>query len=102
MGIFHTCFVSYHISNDGILGDLAIEIGRPVPADLWAGLIRDRMAGLPSSFACLVETYRRNKEALGLLASPHERHAWEFLMKWIENPCPALHVPFRLPNGLIR
>jgi len=35
------------------------------------------------------------------LAHPHERHAWEFLLKWHDDPDPALNVPKMRPDGRI-
>ena len=100
-GIFHTCFVGYNIMNEEVLGGFMVEHDKTVPADLWAGLLRDRLAQIPSSLEGLVDTYRRNKEILGWLAHPHQRHAWDFLMKWVDNPDPGLHVPKMLPDGQI-
>jgi hypothetical protein len=56
-------------------------------------LIKDRLARVPPSVEDLVTTYRRNMEALGWLAHPHARVAWDFLFKWLENPDPSLPVP---------
>lgn len=101
VGIFHTCFVGYLIINEDILGEFMVEHGEPVPSDLWAGLLKDRLEKVPSSLTDLIAAYQRNKEELGWLAHPHDRHAWEFLLKWFEDPDPSLHVPQMLPNGRI-
>jgi len=102
VGIFHTCFVSYNILNEEVLGRrFMVEHGQPVPADLWAGLLKDRLAQIPSNLEALVTAYQRNKETLGRLAHPHERLAWDFLLKWLENPDPSLRVPKMLSDGHI-
>ena len=100
-GIFHTCLVGYNIMNDDTLGVFAVAHGETIPADLWAGLIRDRLARIPSSLENLAAAYRRNREVLGWLARPAERHAWDFLMKWLDDPDPALQVPRMLPDGRV-
>jgi len=100
-GIFRTAFVGYHIMNEDVIGEFFVNHGDPVPADLWAGLIKDRLLQIPPSLAGLITAYRGNREELGWLAHPHSRHAWEFLLKWHENPDPSLHVPQMLPNGRI-
>jgi hypothetical protein len=101
VGIFHTCFVSYLIINEDILGEFMVEHDKPVPSDLWAGLLKDRLEKLPSTLVDLVAAYQRNKEEIGWLAHPYDRHAWEFLLKWFKDPDPSLHVPRMLPNGRI-
>lgn len=98
-GIFQTCFVGYYSVNDQVFAELAIDTGQPVPADLWVGLIKDRLCQLPESLDALLAAYRSNREPLGLLASPHEKAAWDFLVKWRDSPDPDLRVPYRLPNG---
>ena len=100
-GIFHTWFVGYYIMNDDVLGNFAVEHGEAAPFDLWAGLIKDRIATIPQSLEGLVSTYRRNREELGWLAHPHERHAWNFLLNWLRDPNPTLEVPRMLPDGRI-
>lgn len=100
-GIFGAGFVGYYTANDDLLNDFQIENDLPVPADLWIGLIKDRLDQIPSSLDSLVKTYRTNREELGWLAHPHEKAAWDFLIKWHENPDPNLGVPHRLPNGQI-
>lgn len=92
-GVFHSCFISYLIVNENVLQGFTVTHGEPVPTDLWAGLLKDRLERIPETLADLIATYRRNKEELGWLAHPYERHAWEFLLKWHDNPDPALHVP---------
>lgn len=99
--IFQSCFVSYLIANEDVLGGFMVEHGKPPPTDLWAGLLKDRLLRVPSTLDELTEAYRRNKEELGWLAHPHERDAWDFLLKWQDNPDPGLHVPRMLPNGQI-
>ena len=101
VGIFHTCFVSYVIANEDALCDFMVEHDQPVPSDLWAGLLRDRLHTLPSTLADLVAAYRRNREELGWLAHPYDRHAWDFLLRWIDDPDPLLHVPKMSPTGRI-
>ena len=100
-GIFHTCFVSYNILNEAALGEFMVEHEQPVPGDLWAGLLKDRLAQIPATFAGLVTAYRRRREDLGWLANPGERFAWDFLLKWLDDPDPSLHVPSILPDGRI-
>ncbi|MEG8219956.1 hypothetical protein OSJ57_04895 [Sphingomonas sp. HH69] len=100
-GIFQVGFVGYYTANDDVLGDFQVEHGLPVPADLWVGLIKDRLDRIPQSLTGLLETYRKNREELGWLAHPHEKAAWDFLVKWHKNCDPALHVPYRLPNGQV-
>ena len=100
-GIFQQCFVSYLIVNEDVFRDFMVEHDKPVPRDLWAGLLKDRLDKVPPTLDALVDAYRRNKEELGWLAHPHERHAWEFLLKWRENPDPSIHVPRRLPDGRV-
>lgn len=100
-GIFQSCFTGYHTANDDVLGDFMVEHGTPIPADLWAGLISDRLRGFPDQVDKLVLAYRGNKERLGWLAHPSSRHAWEFLVAWGDAPDPSLHVPQRMPDGRI-
>ena len=100
-GIFDTCFVSYLIINEDVLSEFRVVHGNPVPADLWAGLLRDRLNSIPPTLDELVAAYRCNKEELGWLAHPHQRHAWKFLLKWRDDPDPKLHVPVMQPNGFI-
>ncbi|WP_395623154.1 hypothetical protein [Sphingomonas daechungensis] len=100
-GIFHSYFVSYLIINEDISSEFMVEHGNPIPADLWAGLLKDKLELIPSTLDDLASAYRRNKEQLGWLAHPHQRHAWDFLLKWRENPDPSLSVPKMLPNGRI-
>lgn len=100
-GIFHSCFVSYVIVNEDVYRDFMIANHAPVPADLWAGLLKDRLEQIPKTLVDLIAAYRRSKEELGWLAHPNERHAWDFLLKWQNDPDPALHVPRMQPNGRI-
>jgi hypothetical protein len=100
-GIFQGGFVGYYTANDDVLGGFQVEHGMPVPADLWVGLIKDRLYRIPKSLIEILAIYRKNREELGWLAHPHEKAAWEFLIKWHENPDPTLHVPYRLPNGQV-
>ena len=100
-GIFRTYFTGYHTANDAVMNNFTVNFGDPLPADLWAGLIRDRLAQLPSSLDALTQTYRGNRDQLGWLAHPHQEHAWNFLLRWRENPDPALRVPKMSPNGQI-
>ena len=98
-GIFHSCFVSYHILNEDVFQNLMVKQDKPIPVDLWAGMLKDRLEKVPSTLDALVAAYLRNEEDLGWLAHPHERLAWDFLLKWRENPDPSLHVPQMLPDG---
>ncbi len=100
-GIFHSCFVSYVTMNEDWFPEFMLEHGRPVPSDLWAGLLKDRLEKVPSTLDGLIASYRRGREELGWLAHPHERHAWDFLLKWHENPAPSIHVPRMLPDGRV-
>ncbi len=100
-GLFQSCFVNYMIANEDILGDFCVTHSDPVPDDLWAGLLRDRLDKVPTKLSNLVATYRRNREELGWLAHPEWRHPWDFLLKWCANPDPALDVPRMLPEGRI-
>lgn len=100
-GIFRSRSVSYLIANENVLREFMVEHGAAIPADLWAGLLKDRLVRTPSTLESLVRVYTRNREELGWLAHPNERHAWNFLMKWRENPDPALPVPRMLPDGRI-
>ena len=99
-GIFQTMFVGYYTANEKVLSFM-LDQGGPVPADLWVGLIKDRLQLIPPSIDELIATYRSRRENLGWLAHPHQKHAWDFLTKWRENPDPGLHVPRMAPNGLI-
>lgn len=100
-GIFQTCFVGYHTANEDIFREFHIDNGLPVPADLWVGLIKDRLNLIPRSLDDLVRVYKVNREELGWLAHPHDKAAWDFLLAWLDNPDPSLPVPYRLPNGPI-
>jgi hypothetical protein len=100
-GIFHSFFVGYHTANDSVLRSFVIDHGDPVPADLWAGLISDRLKTIPPTLDELVRIYRSDREKLGWLAHPHQRPAWEFLLKWHADPDPSLPVPRMLPDGRI-
>ncbi|MDB5677946.1 hypothetical protein [Sphingomonas bacterium] len=99
-GIFHTMFVGYYTANEKVLSFM-LDQGDPVPADLWVGLIKDRLLLIPPSVDELIFTYRSQREWLGWLAHPHQKHAWDFLLKWRENPDPNLHVPCMSPTGQI-
>ena len=100
-GIFHSCFAGYHTANEDILRDFMIEFGDPVPADLWGGLIKDRLVRIPETLEELIRVYRTERERLGELAHPHNKPAWDFLLRWRGNPDPALPVPQMLPDGRI-
>ncbi|HEX8214902.1 MAG TPA: hypothetical protein VF582_05465 [Allosphingosinicella sp.] len=100
-GIFHSCFVSYLIANEEVLGDFQIEHGKIVPADLWAGLLRDRIARVPETLDGLIAAYRGKREELGWLGGRRSRDAWSFLLDWYDKPDPSLHVPKMLPDGRI-
>jgi hypothetical protein len=73
-GIFQTMFAGYHTANENVLSFM-IDQGDPVPADLWAGLIKDRLLLIPPSVDKLITTYRSQRENLGWLAHPRHKHA---------------------------
>jgi hypothetical protein len=100
-GIFHSCFVCYLIINEEVRREFMVQHGNPIPADLWAGLLKDKLELVPPTLDAFIGAYRRNKEELGWLAHPNQRHAWDFLLKWRENPDPSMQVPKMLPNGRI-
>lgn len=100
-GIFHTCFVGCNIANEDVLQSFLLEHGDPVPADLWAGLLMDRVLTIPDSSDALLAAYRSDRQQLGWLAIPSHKPAWDFLLKWRDDPDPALHVPYMLPTGQI-
>jgi len=100
-GILRGYFTAYIIANEDVLNKFMVEFGNPVPADLWAGLLRDRVARIPSSLEMLLSTYRTNREELGWLAHPHTKPAWDFVQRWRANPDPSLHVPRMSPTGQI-
>lgn len=100
-GVFRTWFMGYSIANEDVLNNFTINHDDPVPADLWAGLIRDRLDRIPSTLNELITIYRRNREELGWLAHFDERHAWKFLLRWNDDPDASLHVPKRQPDGRI-
>jgi hypothetical protein len=100
-GVFHSCFISYLIVNEDVFRGFMVSHGDPVPTDLWAGLLKDRLEQIPETLADLIAAYRRNKEELGWLAHPHEKNAWDFLLRWQDDPDPALHVPKMQPEGRI-
>lgn len=95
-GIFSDGFVGYYSSNDDVFRDFAIENDSPIPADLWVGLIKDRLNLVPSSLDELLKIYRTNREHLGMLAHPMNKIAWDFLIRWHQNPDPGLDVPHSL------
>jgi hypothetical protein len=100
-GIFGSGFVGYYTSNENVFRDFQIYHGVPVPADLWVGLIKDRLNLIPQSLGHLMATYRTNRDALGWLAHPDDKAAWDFLIQWMHDPDPSLRVPYRLPTGQI-
>jgi hypothetical protein len=100
-GIFRTGFVGYYTLNEDVFRDFRVENGLPVPSDLWVGLIKDRLDLIPKTLDQLLTTYRTNREALGWLAHPADKAAWDFLIQWIHKPDPMLTVPYRLPTGQI-
>jgi hypothetical protein len=97
-GLNRSCFVGYHILNEDVFQDFIVEHDRPAPADLWAGMLKDRLDKVPSTLDALVAAYRRNKEDLGWFAHPDQRPAWNVILKWCENP-GLLHAPKMLPDG---
>ena len=100
-GIFHSCFICYLLINEDISREFMVEHGNPIPADLWAGLLKNKLELVPPTLDGLITAYRRNREELGWLAHPHQQHAWDFLLKWRENPDPSIHVPKMMPDGCI-
>ncbi|WP_242154919.1 hypothetical protein [Sphingomonas sp. BAUL-RG-20F-R05-02] len=100
-GIFHSGFIGYYTLNEEVLRDFRIEHGLPIPFDLWVGLIKDRLNRIPQTLDGLIATYRTNREALGWLAHPGDKAAWDFLVQWMHDPDPSLSVPYRLPTGQI-
>jgi len=64
-GIFHSCFISYLIVNEDVLRGFMVTHDAPVPTDLWAGLLKDRLEQIPTTLVGLIAAYRRNKEELG-------------------------------------
>jgi hypothetical protein len=99
--IFRSCFAVYHIANHDDRELFAVEHDKGVPADLWAGLIKDRLERIPERLSCLIDTYRRNREELGGLAHPMTRHAWNYLLAWCNDPDPRRPIPSGLPDGSI-
>ncbi len=100
-GIFYNSFVGYHTANDDVLSNFMPEHGHDIPYDLWAGLIADRLLQIPETLDDLIAVYRSDRGRLGWLAHPHQRHAWDFLLSWAQNPDPDLKVPTMQPNGEI-
>ena len=100
-GIFHTSFVAYHIANEKWVREFMVTHDDPVPTDLWAGMLMDRLLEIPASLDDLVTVYCSHREKLGWLAGAFLKPAWDFLLKWREDPDPTLHVPRMLPNGRI-
>ncbi|MBB5727945.1 hypothetical protein [Sphingomonas prati] len=100
-GIFRGAFTGYFSTNDELLRGFMVEHGLPVPAELWAGLIVDRLAAVPFTVEELLFQYRSNRQRLGWFAHLHDRHAWDFLLAWSKDPDPALHVPKMAPDGRI-
>lgn len=100
-GILRSYFTGFIIANDDVLRNFMVTMDDPIPADLWAGLLRDSLERIPCSVADLLTTYRSDREKLGWLAHPHTKPAWDFLQAWIANPDPALHVPRMIPDGQI-
>lgn len=100
-GIFRSGFVGYYTANEDVFRDFKVDHGLPVPSDLWVGLIKDRLNRIPQTLDKLIATYRTNREALGWLAHPEDKAAWDFLIQWVHNPDPTLVVPYRLPTGQI-
>lgn len=101
LNIFHVSFLNYRIENEDVLGRLWIDHGKSVPSDLWAGLLKDRLADIPNTVEGLLTTYRRKRDALGWLAHPSECHAWDFLFRWQADPDQSLKIPYMAPTGEI-
>ena len=55
-GIFRQCFVSYHIINEDVSREFIVEQDRPVPSDLWAGLLKERLDKVPPTLDALIHT----------------------------------------------
>ena len=100
-GIFQEGFTGYYTANDEVLGGLHVNHGQSVPAGTWVQLIKNRLDLIPGSLDLLIDTYRNNRRELGWLDHVHDEVAWDFLIKWHENPDPALCVPHRLSNGQV-
>ncbi|WP_157602736.1 hypothetical protein [Sphingomonas sp. PR090111-T3T-6A] len=100
-GIFRSGFVGYYTANEDVFRDFSVVHGLPVPSDLWVGLIKDRLNLIPQTLGHLTATYRTNRDALGWLAHPSNKAAWDFLIQWMHEPDPSLSVPYRLPTGQI-
>lgn len=100
-GIFRHSFEAYHSLNESDRRDFMIEHERQVPAELWAGRIRDRLELLPASLEELLSVYLQRREALGRLAHPITSPAWDFLLKWNDGRDALLDVPKRGPEGRI-
>ena len=100
-GIFAGSFTAYFSSNEEVFREFMIEHGAPVPADLWVGLIKDRLSRVSTSVDDLVISYQNGGEDLGCFAHSNESDAWRFLEQWRKDPDPRMHVPCRSPTGLI-
>lgn len=100
-GIFRSGFVGYYTANEDVFRDFKVDHGLPVPSDLWVGLIKDRLNLIPQTLDHLIATYRTNRDALGWLAHPGDKAAWDFLIQWMHDPNASLIVPYRLPTGQI-
>lgn len=100
-GIFEKGFIGYHLMNEDVFRDFMVEHDKPFPADLWAGLLKDRLERVPSTLDGLVSAYRYNMEELGWLAQPHLKHFWDYLLQWHDHPDPARPVPRALPDGRV-
>jgi hypothetical protein len=94
-GVFRSCFVIYFTMNEDIRGEFMVEHGRPVPADLWAGLVNDRLLRVPTTLDSLIDVYRESREQLGWLAHPNQTEAWDFLITWRASADPSLQIPLR-------
>lgn len=99
--ILRSTFVAYYIMNHDDRNLFMVEHGKPIPADLWAGLIKDRLDLIPEQLDSLIDVYRSDRERFGGLAHPYTREAWDFLLRWRSDPDPSLSVPCMLPDGRI-
>lgn len=92
IGVFHHSFVNYHLANDDMLGGFDAINAASAPLDEWIGLITERVCVLPKTVDELIHTYRTSPDHLGLFADPINKPAWDFLMRWRDDPSADLQV----------
>lgn len=95
-GIFHSALVLWHIANDDVLGGFDVIHGEPPPIRDWVANIKHRLSAVPPTLDELIRVYRRAPENLRGLASPFEKPAWDFLLRWHADRNAAPPVPQRL------